>query len=642
MTQPKRMTVATGATDFDKVLQWSDAVWTFPVTTAGMSKSASQINWAFPLLDGGLFTDSLHSVALEAWKRILWTMLNEPPDGHPRKGSYCGKFGTGIRFIVPWMLSTGRQIGDLDGSALDEFLVALAVMASDDELDDEAGNTDVTISAYLTIFSLPYVTRNILRDKGLPFPADDPLRGKHPMAIAREVSRKVVRQTQEVSDAVFVATLNAATTMLELPWVEPLIKFCNDFNTASLNDDDLMYTSFKREYLPDRKKYGGAVGSIRDAVMRLRSACHVIIQACSALRLSELCGIETGGFDYVNYLPKCIRIERTFDDEYELFVLDAKLFKHTSSSEPQTWVLGMRPTGASYLPPPVSAIDILYRLDAGWRKLAGIDTLLIQFSTSLGLPRSARDIAPASGHKVRLYQQRWLIEAGCAAVDQRITTHMWRKTFARYLIRVSADLLPAISHHLKHMSIAMTEVGYCKPEPAMRQFIADARVEEAGSVILGIITGQKRVAGPIAAEIQSLGGKLARRLGNRPPDDVARDVEAEVRERRFELYGSEVGWCVFRSESARCHVLATEPVPPFLRLAPEFDQRRPEVCQKCENFGIGDEHYEFWRERHSALRSQLAQCTPDTPPSLRTCLKRSMGRCETVLSWMDEGDPNAR
>jgi hypothetical protein len=369
-------------------------------------------------------------------------------------------------------------------------------------------------------------------------------------------------------------------------------------------------------------------------VTRVRTACHLLIQTASAVRVSELCGIRTKGRNLAVGLPGCIKVEKTFDDEYELFSLDAELFKHTLSSEPATWVLGMRPTGSSYLPPPVMAIDVLDRLDHGWRQLSGLDALLIQFSTTGGIPKAARLITGATSSAIRRQQRRWLLETGCVKGEERITTHMWRKTFARYLIRVSADLLPAISHHLKHLSIAMTEVGYCKPNPGTRQLIEDARVEEAGSVIFGALTGRKRVEGPIAREIRELAEELSGRLGNRPSDSVPRDIENEVRERRIELYGSEIGWCVFRSESARCHLLMADPAPAFLRLAPAFQERRADVCQKCANFGIGAEHIGFWRERRSSLQERLAACGADTPKGVIANLQRSIGRCDTVISWM--------
>lgn len=644
MTRLKIENVDLAVTRLEDGGQWSDTRWQFPVTTAGTPKSTFSMNWAIPLEDGGHFTDAAHAKALDAWKRVLWTMIVTPPDGTPRKGSFCAKFGTGLRFLVPWMIATGRKdLSDLDSSAQREFtdaLLAKVIEDAEEDYDDprsETGITDVTVSSYLTVFSLPYIARRELEVAGHPFPTDDPLSGRDALEIAKEICRKAVRQTPEIPDRVYVSVVNAAMTVLDAPWLEPLIDFCDGFPSARELEQEARCAAFVEGHLPRGRDSTTPPTRIRAAIVDVRAVCQIIIQASTAIRVSELCGIETKGYNAATGLPRCVKLERTFDDEYELFSLDAQLFKHTTSSEPATWVLGMRPTGSSYLPPPVRAIDILYRLDAGWRHFAQIDALFINFTTNHNLPRKREYIGRPSSGYIRTQQQRWMADTGCVPDGQRITTHMWRKTFARYLVRVSADLLPAISHHLKHMSIAMTEIGYCKPDPAVRDLIEDARVEEAGSIIFGQITGQKRVEGPIAAEIRSLGAEFSRRLGNRSTESVARDIEAEVRERRIELYGSEVGWCVFRSESARCHLLADDPTPAFMRLAPAFGRKRADVCQKCANFGIGNEHIGFWRDRRRSLNERLAASDAQGPASIRVSLKRAIERCDTVLAWMGEG-----
>lgn len=628
-------------TRFEEGGVWEDEVWRFPVTTPGAKRSLFSMNWAIPLADGKMLTDLDYAEVLHAWKQVLWAMLTAPPDGHPRKGSFCGRFGTSLRLLAPWMISSHRlDLASLDRSAFSEFVELVRIkLAEDEDLEfDEApsedGATVDTFSSYLSVFSLPYFVRNELAAAGITHPSEDPLSGRSALDIARDLCKKETSPTREVSDSIFVATVNTAMALLDEPWLEPLIELNQILSSQPSGDHERECESFRWAYFPETPLTTTSVRATKDAVLRVRAACQLLIQATSALRVSELCGIKSRGRNKSTGLPACISIERTFDDEYEIFSLNAELFKHTPSSEPATWVLGMRPTGANYLPPPVRAIDVLERLDSGWRQLAGKDALLIQFTINWGFPSSRRFVSGATGDVVRRHQQRWLIEAGCAKESDAISTHMWRKTFARYLIRVSADLLPAISHHLQHLSIAMTEIGYGKPDKTMRDIVADARVEEAGSIILGAITGQRRIEGPVAQEIQEFSRGLSQRLGNRPVASVPQDIEQEVRERRIELYGSEIGWCVFRSESARCHLLADDPTPAFLRLAPAFANKKPAVCHKCANFGVGDEHVGFWQERRSLFQKRLAACGPETPPSIKTCLKRSLDRCDTVLSWM--------
>lgn len=626
---------------FEAGCRWDNAVWRFPVMTAGTSKAVYSINWRIRLDDGRLLTDPEHAALLEAWKHVLWIMLFEPPDGHPRKGSYCQHFSWSLRFVVPWMVATGRRdLAELNRASFNEYLHALSTKLTKALEEDEEvtwGEQGITVSSalrYIVTYTLPYETRNSLYAAGINHPTEDPIDGKSSIDIAKSISHKISQQTPEVPDSIFVDALNAAMETLASSWLNPLIELVNGMIEVPEPERTARCRLFMDSHLSNFCAQENPVRLVRAVMADVRASCQILIQASSAIRVSELCGIETKCCDITTGLPGCIILERTFDSEYEIFSLDARLFKHTASSEPVTWVLGMRPIGSAYLPPPVQAIDVLARLDAAQRILAGTDALLVKFKQRIDAVGKAWDVEPATTASLRKQQQRWMSEKGCVPGGERITTHMWRKTFARYLVRVSAELLPAISHHLKHMSIAMTEVGYCRADPAARRLVEDARVEEAGSLIFGAITGRRRVEGPVAGEIRALGTELLTRFGNRPADSLTHDVVADVRERRIELYGNEVGWCVFRSESARCHYMTAEPIPAFLRLAPAFSQRRPEVCQKCMNFGIGEEHLDFWRARQLTLSDRLDACGPDTLPSVRAALERSIQRCETVLSWM--------
>ena len=644
MRNSKKAVEQEDTSPFIKGGQWNDVVWRFPVTTAGAHQSVFSINWAIPLGNDLFLTDVAHAVVLESWRRVLWTMLVTPPDGHPRKGSFCGRFSTGLRLLAPWMVETSRRdLGDLDQAALCEFLEVLIEkfnQGTDDEVQDVLDDSGITMEAmatYITIFSYAYEVRHHLREAGLPTPAEDPLAGRSALVIAGEICTKFNRQTPEMSDETFIKTVNTAMSTCEASWLEPLIALCGSLSSeTSVEKKAHLCMAFGGNHPEIAALHADASMAVRYAINRVRAACEVLLQSTAGLRVSELCGIPGKGLSQATGLPSSITTERTFDDEYEVFTLNASIFKHTTTSEPASWVLGMRPTGSRYMPPPVRAITIMQCLDDGWRRKASIDTLLLMFSNNFGVPHDVAYVNPVNANKLRERQRRWMADTGCITTGQRVTTHMWRKTFARYLIRVSADFLPAISHHLKHLSIAMTENSYCRPNPAMQQMIVDARVEEAGALILGTIMGSKRLEGPIAAEIKALGSELGPRLGNRPKEDIPRDVSEEVRERRLELYGNEVGFCVFRSDSARCHILSAEPIAPFLRLAPAFAERRADTCHRCLNFGIGEEHLPFWEAKRSDLSARLMACETSSSPAVMACLKRALDRCDTVIGWMKQ------
>ncbi len=632
---------------FEAGCSWQDDVWRFPVTTAGTSASVYSVRWGFEVAAGRSLTEPRHRIMLESLRTVLWSVLVEPLDGKARKASICGRYSTGMRAFVPWLLKTGRtDLSGIDGDCFQEFFEHVQGLCIADTDDGEADLKDITTEAMMTYF-VPFLyvhlARRALAEAGLPHPGeDDPMGGRALIDVAGTICRRAAVQTAEVPDAVFVKTVNTASSLFEEQWVEPLIGLWNRMASPTLDRGalEVLCREFINGWLEDVDPRSDPIVVVRAARQRLHTACQTLVQALSALRVSELCGIRTKGRTGASGLPDCIVVERTFDDAYEIFRLDALLFKDTTGSEPVQWVLGMRPTGSDYLPPPVRAIVILCRLDDGWRRLAGVDALLVGFST-VGRVLSAAEVKPMSSAAVRVSQQNWMAERGCIGDDEWITTHRWRKTFCRYLVRVSAALLPAISHHLKHLSIAMTEVGYCKADPATRKLVGDARVEEAGCVILGVITGEARVEGPVAAEIRAFGKEIGRRLGNRPSESLREDVTEAVKERRIQFYGSDFGWCVFRSEGARCHQLANDPTPPLLRLAPAFAERRPAVCGSCANFAIGAEHEPFWRSRKADLEARLAACGDDAPLGIRRSLTIAVGHSATVLSWMGGGSGQA-
>ncbi len=385
-----------------------------------------------------------------------------------------------------------------------------------------------------------------------------------------------------------------------------MIELCNDLPGLGKERMTALCEVFVRDHLPDCDPYDPAQGSVRGLVTRMRTACNMLLQGLSGIRVSELCGIPAGVWNEEIGLPGAIEIERTFDDEYELFYLVAEVFKDSGSSEPGKWILGMRPTGSDYLPLPVKAAQILHRLDAGWRASSGVDRLVVNFTGSVAFPSVEKAVSPTLGNTLRYWQRRWLTETGHLGEDDRLTTHMWRKTWARYMVRVSGGLLPAISHHFKHLSVAFTEVAYCQPRAAARQIISDARVAEAGETILGVITGETPVEGPVARELRDLAVEMRGRFANRPAYERRNDVSEALRIRNIQVYRADFGICVFRGDGARCHLLADDPRLPLLRMAPAFARQTPDVCAGCRNFGIDRRHRQFWVERLEKARHRAA------------------------------------
>ena len=650
---------------------WCDDEWQFETETSGAHRGQYKINWRFELRNGEMLTDPQFAKLLESWKRIIWCLFTEPGDGLTRKFVNCSKISTGMRTFVKWCVSkncespseiTASMVGEYMAYLAETFGSADTAGVLDDE-DHDLWEDDCLTSLALTAYVWPpvflYWARNALAAAGFKLALSaDPLNGLSVISMARIISKKATQAIPEIPDQVYVPIVNAAFLMMMAPWTEPLIEFNNKIAERRLRHDRKTVTSKKPHELEHKALCEAFVRSwfdnvegerapdvVRRAIRNLRVACAMLIQATTGLRISEICGLPCGKIDGESGVPECIEVVRSFDDEYEMFYLHGNLYKTTKSSERVRWVVGMRPTGSDYFPPAVLAVRVLARLDAGWRLMASENHLCINFSNSVGMSYTAENVTGYLAQSLRRSQKEWIAEFGNVPErerQRRISTHMWRKTFARYMIRTNRNLLPAIQHHFKHLSHAMTERGYCHDDSTAAQIIEDARVQEAGNLIYGIVTGERSVAGPVAEEVHDYAKKLRSRLGNRRENDVRKDIRESVLDRNFQLYGMDYGWCVFRGDSARCHLLAGQPVLGLLRLAPAFKHRSAEICRGCVNFAVSPEHRPFWEQRLRDNEEKLrALSLPNGCPGFGSVIERRVQQCRTVLAWLDEADDAA-
>lgn len=613
---------------------WDDVKWAFPVTTAGAHSSVFTIDWNVPIGNKTLLHPEFAHL-LYSWRFILWVFTSCPPDGKPRKGSYCSKFSTALRFILPWMAENNiNDFSGLNKAGFQNFIERIrnhfSPSDSSQHHNDNATVTDVTVSTYLTVFQLPYLARAELENAGLASPESDPLQGQTAFAIAKTISKLKTIPTREIDDTVYVGAVNSAMDKIDAAWVEDAIKLNNLICELDNRSVSAHVDRFLSRYPTLRNSHPSNIRAFRNVVWELRVACQIILLSTSAIRVSEMCGITCSDVRIDSSIPSSITVERCFDDTYEIFLLHARLFKDTPSSEDVDWVLGMRPVGSSYRSPPVVAVDILERLDHGWRALSGHDRLLIQFSTAW-LPTAREDVVVASSATVRVHTADWIRMNVHASAD--VSPHMWRKTFARYLIRVSAELLPAISRHMKHMTVSLTERGYCQGDSRSREIIRDARVQEAVSLVFGLISGERQVAGPASRELLEFARSVTGRSSNRSRQEAEDDVRQSVQVHKRHLYGMDFGYCVFQESAARCHNLSDTGVPLFARLAPAFHNQRAEICSKCSNFTVASEHMDYWRARHRSLVGRRSQFTGNEHPSLVSKIEQDIEKCDAVLKW---------
>jgi integrase len=232
----------------------------------------------------------------------------------------------------------------------------------------------------------------------------------------------------------------------------------------------------------------------------------VVLQGLTGMRASELIGLEAADLTE-NGSPVCLRSRLTRDGAFEVFELHGKT---TKGRKRQTyWVIGARPTGSSYEPPPVRAVRVLARLLEPWRRLGGRTTLLVTFSSAKGLPRQKGSIGRVYSGTLTYWQKEFCNEhvdlTGVPDAVLRVKPahmslrgHRWRPTFAVYMYRVHSGLVPALADHFKHSAQVMTEHGYIGNNPSILDAMDAARVQSTAMMLLQLSSGSAPAAGPAA------------------------------------------------------------------------------------------------------------------------------------------------
>jgi len=231
-----------------------------------------------------------------------------------------------------------------------------------------------------------------------------------------------------------------------------------DINKASLvrfhirrrlKELDASFTSPKT--LPIRPRLRN-LNELQIARTRLRAACGIMILFVSGIRLSELLSLRAG----------CIEVEEK--KEGTLIWLHGTLYKMQSdpADVPAKWLGG---------PIAEKAIAILERLTKKTREMSGVSYLMVPVT-----PR-ARQLWTKSGSLSEAFDSRSLsdfvnfiqlkTEKGA---PYHLHPHLFRRTFARHVVRCDTTNLMALKEHFKHYSLAMTD-GYVGIDEELQQIL---------------------------------------------------------------------------------------------------------------------------------------------------------------------------
>lgn len=611
--------------------RWFDDNWQFEPTDGG-TRSHANIIWDFKLPNGDLFTDKKHKVLLDSAKVLLISLLQNPRDGLFRKPSGIGYHWTKLRYFIIWMIENNyRDFSELDNQAFEEFKGDLA----EDKVNRKPEKPGKAQSLTQYLMPIMHITQQspVLKGRIPIYSArDKPFGGKSAEAVANEIALSEKGKWPAVPDKIFLPVAETA-----LKWVEeysedilllqqryqenyrPELGTSSAYTLSVKAIENFTFSGSpawreplgQMEHYVDEKKGGGynkqlltPVQDIRHNVELLKAACDIVIQAFVGLRISEVCGLQSGPLSD-HGLPACVTKDGSLSGLNEIFYLQGRLFKTTTKSEECEWVIASRPKGSNYLPPVVQAITVLEKLGRHGRDLTGnkINNLFLNNVNKKSLMVRKDNVRKPTGESINKWMQNFVLHHCGLQKPYHVTSHQWRKNFARYVYQCDSTMIPAISLHYKHVSLAMTEQGYIGNDKDLTMAMQDAVTISTIEALTDLVGGKKRPRGKLMEIIRHK--EIEVRFGNYSDEEKERAIEETVKSSSIRVHkcthnNKEHGQCWYRPGTGNCSENCE--FGGYLSLGPDKSLMSPTVCHICVNFIVNDDHKIFWEERLEKTR----------------------------------------
>jgi integrase len=587
--------------------RFGDDLWLLDIQTAGWRRDQSRIDWNIPLPAKALIAPAEHTALIRTAKRFLWTMATDPPSGRKRSSPKTLQTRASVlRILLLWMAVEGiSRFAEIDRRAVGRFTGWLR-----DRPGKRGGRGRLaphTLVNYLIVLKDLYRQRAKLDDA----PLVDPL----PLETTYEAAG-VTRDTKGaipfIPDAIAIDLLSKALSWVEahgdtIVAAEALRRETRAAAIATGRrrgaSDDVRH-ALRQAALADPvgTPLDGAY-AVRAAAAHLVEACFIVIAGFVGMRVSEILSMKVGA------------VERRPIGEtgIEQAYVAARLFKTVDdpAGRLERWVAPA---------PVVRAVELLERLSEPLRKTSGRDDLFLVKNTQQG------EIVPVTQMHISFRINAFADYIGLPLHEGgrwQLSTHQFRKTFARFIARRDRSQLLGLAEHFKHASVAMTAKGYVGSDFDLHQLVDHESRSETAAALDRLLTSD-RLAGRMGERIAAGNARFRGRAG----EQVRRDyIGFVLKETDLRIHACDYGWCVFQPETARCGG----------EEAPKEAGRSPAVCLSCVNMVVEERHAPYWRDR----RARNLELLPGAPPLTQAVLMEAIEECDGVLNRLggqDGGD----
>jgi integrase len=569
------------------VSRFDDEVWDFTNEDENPARSHTdtRICWSFRTPQGVLFTSPRFKSLLTGLKQFIYALRWHPIDSAPLAVSalIC-TFRRAQRFVHHLLAypTPVLRFKDVLPHHCEDYI-------------EEVLSCGLSASYKyhcLNILAKLFFYRRVMKD-GLVI---EPLKGEsaHRMAGYTRASQ-LESQTQIIPDDILTPLVRAALEYVDR-FADYLLDACECIE--GIRERHRWFGVWARRYVHkhasaayglDGSKFENGLRSLRHLnkeLCYLQTACFVLIAFMTGMRLSELLSLREG----------CCETEAE-PGQVDLVWLRSRVFKMQGVPKGRS---------ARWLGGPICAraVRVLERLGKRVRLRVGIGSLWVPVPAA----KRPRPKKPFQARTIRVRLKHFVRMLGLKDSSGRafhIHPHMFRRTFARHVVRYDTTNLLALKEHFKHISLSMTDY-YVGSDLELWTLMME---EEEKLLFESFDKALRadRMAGPGGVRLKRTideaiaEGRLPREFRGEAGDHLRKEMIRNLVESGQRVYPCAASnYCWFRPESALC----TQGNHPLLKRC------NPGACT---NSIITLEHKPHW-EKVQRDCEDLMQLKPQAEP----------------------------